>query len=61
MLLQSIKNIVLTYFYLISLERKRYCLPDRRFLLDYKSRDFVLGYSRFARYCLPDRACGLVV
>ena len=44
-----------------TLERERYCLPDSRFVLVYKSRDFVPGYSRFARYCLPDRACGLVV
>ena len=40
-----------------TLERERYCLPDSRFVLVYKSRDFVPGYSRFARYCLPDRAC----
>ena len=38
-----------------TLERERYCLPDSRFVLVYKSRDFVPGYSRFARYCLPDR------
>ena len=31
-----------------------YCLPDSSFLLSYKSRDFVPGYSRFALYCLPD-------
>ena len=40
-----------------TLERERYCLPDSRFVLVYKSRDFVPGYSHFARYCLPDRAC----
>ena len=34
-----------------TLERERYCLPDSRFVLVYKSRDFVPGYSRFARYC----------
>ena len=38
-----------------------YCLPDSRILLIHKSRDFVQGYSRFARYCLPDRPCGFVV
>ena len=32
-----------------------YCLPDSSFLLSYKSRDFVPGYSRSARYCLPDK------
>ena len=40
-----------------TLERERYCLPDSRFVLVYKYRVFVPGYSRFARYCLPDRAC----
>ena len=44
-----------------TLDRERYCLPDSRFVLVYKSRDFVPGYSRFARYCLPDIACCLVV
>ena len=32
-----------------------YCLPDSRPTMFYESRDFVPGYSRFARYCLPDR------
>ena len=32
----------------------RYCLPDSYHYMLYKSRDFVPGYSRFARYCLPD-------
>ena len=60
MLLLSV-NIFFCDFFLNSLERERYCLPDSRFVLVYKSRDFVPGYSRFARYCLPDRACCLVV
>ena len=31
----------------------RYCLPDSGHYMLYKSRDFVPGYSRFARYWLP--------
>ena len=31
----------------------RYCLPDSSHYMLYKSRDFVPGYSRFARYWLP--------
>ena len=30
-----------------------YCLPDSSHYMLYKSRDFVPGYSRFARYWLP--------
>ena len=56
MLLLSINNIFVTLTD-FTLERERYCLPDSRFVLVYKSRNFVPGYSRFARYCLPDRAC----
>ena len=33
--------------------RGRYCLPDSLAHLGYISRDFVPGYSRYARYCLP--------
>ena len=60
MLLLSVNKIFVTLTD-FTLERKWYCLPDSRFLLVCKSRDFVPGYSRFARYCLPDRACCLVV
>ena len=36
------------------------CLPDSRSSLHHISRDFVPGYSRFARYCLPDSSyCAL--
>ena len=38
-----------------------YCLPDSCPSLHHISRDFVPGYSRFARYCLPDKSCCLVV
>ena len=31
----------------------RYCLPDSSHYKSWKSRDFVPGYSRFARYWLP--------
>ena len=34
----------------------RYCLPDSSHYMLYKSRDFVPGYSRFARYWLPARS-----
>ncbi len=33
-----------------------YCLPDSCIYVFLISRDFVPGYSRFARYCLPDKA-----
>ena len=38
----------------------RYCLPDSCHYMLYKSRDFVPGYSRFARYWLPARSPLLV-
>ena len=38
----------------------RYCLPDSCHYILYKSRDFVPGYSRFARYWLPARSPLLV-
>ena len=38
----------------------RYCLPDSCHCMLYKSRDFVPGYSRFARYWLPARSPLLV-
>ena len=38
----------------------RYCLPDSYHYMLYKSRDFVPGYSRFARYWLPARSPLLV-
>ena len=31
------------------------------FLLFFISRDFVPGYSRYARYWLPAKTCGLIV
>ena len=31
----------------------RYCLPDSSHYKSWKSRDFVPGYSRYARYWLP--------
>ena len=34
----------------------RYCLPDSSHYMLYKSRDFVPGYSRFARYWLPAKS-----
>ena len=34
----------------------RYCLPDSSHYKSWKSRDFVPGYSRFARYWLPAKA-----
>ena len=40
--------------------RSRYCLPDSIPLLLLLSRDFVPGYSRFARYCLPGKACSRI-
>ena len=39
----------------------RYCLPDSSHYMSWKSRDFVPGYSRFARYCLQGKACRFVV
>ena len=38
----------------------RYCLPDSCHYMLYKSRDFVPGYSRYARYWLPARSPLLV-
>ena len=38
----------------------RYYLPDSCHCMLYKSRDFVPGYSRFARYWLPARSLLLV-
>ena len=38
-----------------------YCLPDSHPSLHHISRDFVPGYSRFARYCLPDKSYCVVV
>ena len=38
-----------------------YCLPDSRSSLHHISRDFVPGYSRFARCCLPDKSYCVVV
>ena len=38
----------------------RYSLPDSSHYMLYKSRDFVPGYSRFARYWLPARSPLLV-
>ena len=37
----------------------RYCLPDSCHYMSWKSRDFVPGYSRFARYWLPAKSCWL--
>ena len=34
----------------------RYCLPDSSHYKSWKSRDFVPGYSRFARYWLPAKS-----
>ena len=34
----------------------RYCLPDGSHYKSWKSRDFVPGYSRFARYWLPAKS-----
>ena len=34
----------------------RYCLPDSSHYMSWKSRDFVPGYSRFARYWLPAKS-----
>ena len=36
--------------------KSRYCLPDSHHYLLYQSRDFVPGYSRYARYWLPAKA-----
>ena len=36
----------------------RYCLPDSSHYMSWKSRDFVPGYSRFARYWLPAKSYG---
>ena len=36
----------------------RYCLPDSSHYKSWKSRDFVPGYSRFARYWLPAKSYG---
>ena len=33
-----------------------YCLPDSSHYMSWKSRDFVPGYSRFARYWLPAKS-----
>ena len=34
----------------------RYCLPDSSHYMSWKSRDFVPGYSRFARYLITTKS-----
>ena len=53
-------NIIIFIHWCFMVKCGWYCLPDSCPLLLLLSRDFVPGYSRFARYCLPGKACSRI-